>query len=512
MNDDSGQERRCPGERAPITEAVCRARQERKYAGCADCEFRDEDRGSHEGALAARSEKVFKAYDIRGVVPDELDERLAERIGAATARFMGAHRLAVSRDMRTTSVAMSEALMRGIMLAGCDVADLGLASTDANYFATGFYPVDGGIQTTASHNPPEYNGFKVSRKHAVPVGAGSGLENIRNLVNGPPIRPAANRGSREEVNVIADFSDHVLSFASDIAPLKIVIDAGNGMAGRMLPPILDALPVEAKQLYFDLDGTFPNHEANPLKEENCADLQAAVRETGADLGAAFDGDADRCVFVDERGEIINCDLITALIAGALLRERGSSTVLYDVRSSRVVPEEIRKWGGIPCRERVGHAFIKATMRRRDAICGGELSGHFYFRDNYYADSGAIALVTVLNILSEQKKPFSHILAPLRRYAQTGEINYEVDDKDAKIAEIGQVFADGKIDHTDGITVEYEDWWFNVRASNTESLLRLNLEAPDAKRMAALKKRVEDVIVGGCSSRKGERKGKRKGKK
>ena len=504
MREDPGRERRCPGERAPISEAVCRARQRRKYAACANCEFRDEDQDPRESALAARSAKIFKAYDIRGVVPDELDERLAERIGAATARFMGAQRLAVSRDMRTSSVAMSEALMRGIMLAGCDVADLGLASTDANYFATGFYPVDGGVQTTASHNPPEYNGFKVSRKHAVPVGMGSGLENIRNLVNGPPIRPAADRGRREAVDVIPDFRDHVLSFAHDIAPLKIVIDAGNGMAGRMLPPILEALPTQVKQLYFDLDGAFPNHEANPLKEENCVDLQKAVRETGADLGAAFDGDGDRCVFVDERGEIIRCDLITALIAGALLRERGSSTVLYDVRSSRVVPEEIRKWGGIPCRERVGHAFMKATMRRRDAVCGGELSGHFYFRDNYYADSGAIALITVLSILGEQKKPFSHILAPLGRYAQSGEINYEVDDKEAKIKEIGRVFADGRIDHTDGITVEYEDWWFNVRASNTESLLRLNLEAADAGRVAAHRKRVEAVITKGSPPRKSKR--------
>jgi len=502
MKDDPDRERHCPGERAPISEAICRARQRRKYAGCAGCEFSDKDQGPREGAMAARSARIFKAYDIRGVVPDELDERVAERIGAATARFMGARRLAVSRDMRGSSVALSEALMQGIMLAGCDVADLGLASTDANYFATGFLAVDGGVQTTASHNPPEYNGFKVSRKYAVPVGRDSGLESIRNLVSGPPIRPAADRGLREAVDILPGFRDHVLSFAHDVPPLKMVIDAGNGMAGRMLPPILEALPVQVKQLYFDLDGTFPNHEANPLKEENCVDLQNAVRETGADLGAAFDGDGDRCVFVDERGEIVRCDLITALIAGALLRERGSSTVLYDVRSSRVVPEEIRKWGGIPCRERVGHAFMKATMRRRDAVCGGELSGHFYFRDNYYADSGAIALISVLDILGERKKPFSHILAPLRRYAQTGEINYEVDDKEGKIKELGRVLADGRSDHPDGITVEYEDWWFNVRASNTESLLRLNLEAADAKRAAALRKRVEAVITGESRSRKG----------
>jgi len=495
MAQESKDERRCPGERAPISEAICAARQERRYAKCAECEYHDRRRAEQEGTWPPEAAHVFKAYDIRGIYPTELNEKLALAIGASTARYLGARTLAVGRDMRTSSVALSEAAMKGIMLTGCDVLDLGLCSTDANYFATGYYGVDGGIQTTASHNPPQYNGFKISRKDAVPVGMGSGLESIRNLALGPPLRPAVRPGKLEKKDVVNDFAQHVLGFARNVPRLKVVIDAGNGMAGRMLPPILERLPIQAKALYFQLDGTFPNHEPNPLKPENLKDLQREVRTSGAALGAAFDGDGDRCVFVDENGTIVPCDLITAVIARWLLREHGKATIVYDVRSSRVVAEEIRANGGIPCRERVGHAFIKATMRKRGALFGGELSGHFYFRDNYYADSGVIALVMVLNVLGTEKKKLSEIIKPLRRYVSTGEINYQVEDKEGRIKALAAAFKGGRIDYKDGITVEFDDWWFNVRPSNTEPVLRLNLEAKNKRQMQLRRKEVEKVILG-----------------
>jgi len=278
-------------------------------------------------------------------------------------------------------------------------------------------------------------------------------------------------------------------------PLKVVIDAGNGMAGKMLPPILAELPIKVTPLYFEPDGTFPNHEANPLKEENLADLKAAVREEGADLGVAFDGDADRCMFVDDRAETVPCDLVTALLAGCLLDRHPKETVVYDVRCSRVVPEEIRKRGGTPVRERVGHSFMKATLRQHDAILGGELSGHFYWRDNYYADSGVIAMLEVLNILGAAHRPLSEVMKPLRRYYPTGETNFDVDDKTGKIRELAEAFSDGRQDTMDGLTVEYDNWWFNVRPSNTEPKLRLNLEANTPELMEEKKAEVVAVIRG-----------------
>ena len=486
-------ERRCPGEKGPIDEAICRARQGRKYHKCAECEWRDEslqDRGSD--VSEDPRHKVFKAYDIRGVYPDQLDENLAELVGAATARFLSPGSLVVSRDMRASSETLARAVIQGILTAGCDVLDAGMISTDANYFAIAHYHQGGGIQVTASHNPAEYNGLKISREQAIPMSYETGLANIERIALGPPLRPAESRGKIEQQDVGHDWKQHILGFVRRMEPLNVVIDAGNGMAGKMLPPILAELPLRVTDLYFKLDGTFPNHEANPLKPENLRDLQKTVLEKGADLGVAFDGDADRCVFVDEQGNAVACDLITALLAGHLLQRHKKASVVYDVRSSRAVVEEIRAHGGIPVRERVGHSFIKATMRKRNAVFGGELSGHFYWRENYYADSGVIAMIEVLNILSKEKKPLSEVLEPLRRYYATGEVNFDVEEKAAKIQELAEAFSDGRQDTMDGLTVEYEDWWFNVRPSNTEPKLRLNLEANTPELME--EKRAEVVAV------------------
>jgi len=489
-------ERRCPGEKGPIAEAICRTRQARKYHLCAKCEWCDE-------ALQDRSmrleddprHKVFKAYDIRGIYPTEVDETLAERIGAAVARFLDPGGIVVSRDMRSSSDALTTAVIQGLLAAGCDVLDAGLLSTDANYFAIAYYHQGGGIQVTASHNPPEYNGFKISREQAIPLSYETGLANIERIALGPPMRPAEKRGRVEHKDVVSDWNQHILAFVRRMEPLHVVIDAANGMAGKMLPPILAELPIQVTDLYFKLDGTFPHHQANPLKLENLEDLRKAVLEQGADLGVAFDGDADRCIFVDEQGNPVSSDLITALIAGRLLQRHRNAAVLYDIRSSRVVPEEVRKHGGVPVRERVGHSFMKATMRRRNALFGGELSGHFYWRENFYADSGVIAMIEMLNILSRERKPMSAVLAPLKRYCATGEINFDTDDKAAKIAELAEAFRDGRPDTLDGLTVEYDDWWFNVRPSNTEPKLRLNLEANTLELMQEKKAEVIKVIEG-----------------
>ena len=438
--------------------------------------------------------QVFKAYDIRGVYGQYLDERLAELIGSATARYLKAKSIVVSRDMRDSSRPLADAVIRGVLSTGCNALDAGMLSTDANYFAIAHCGQDGGIQVTASHNPAEYNGFKISREKAIPMSYESGLAEIERLALGEQPPAAEKRGQLCQQDVVADWRDHILSFAGDIKPLNVAIDAANGMAGKMLPPVLAALPVKTTNLFFELDGSFPNHEANPLKAENLVDLQKAVRETGADLGVAFDGDADRCILVDERGDAVPCDLLTALLAGDLLDRHGPETIVYDIRSSRVVAEEVRAHGGTPVVERVGHSFMKATMREHNAIMGGELSGHFYWRDNYFADSGVITMIQVLNILSRIGAPLSEILKPLKRYAATGEVNFDVDDKDAKLNELAEVFKDGRQNRLDGLTVEYDAWWFNVRPSNTEPKLRLNLEAETRGMMEEKQAQVVEVIT------------------
>jgi phosphomannomutase len=486
-------EKRCPDEKGPINPAICRARQSRKYHKCAECASRDPDMRVAGGKIEDDPRhKVFKAYDIRGVYPGEVDEKLAELIGGATARFLSVDTIVVSRDMRASSESLARAVIQGLVTAGCNVMDAGLISTDANYFAIAYYRVGGGIQVTASHNPPQYNGFKISREQAIPMAYETGLANIARIALGPPLRPAERRGTVETRDIMPDWKRHILSFVRRMEPLSVVIDAGNGMAGKMLPPVLAELPLKATELYFKLDGTFPNHEANPLKPENIRDLQKAVMEKGADLGVAFDGDADRCLFVDDEGNAVPSDLITALLAGHLLQTHKKTAVVYDLRSSRVVPEEIRKFGGLPVRERVGHSYMKATMRQRNALFGGELSGHFYWRENFFADSGAITMVQVLNILSQERKSLTELLKPLRRYHATGEVNFDIADKEGRMAALAVAFKDGRQDTLDGLTVDYDDWWFNVRPSNTEPKLRLNLEAKTAELME--KKRAEVVKV------------------
>ncbi len=439
---------------------------------------------------------IFKAYDIRGIHGSELDADLARKIGHAFVRLLGAKRLVVGQDMRTHSSELADAVSEGMRDAGCTVLRLGLASTPMTYFAIGSLDCDGGLCVTASHNPGQYNGMKLCAEGAKPISAANGILDIERMCSEPYPGAVAERGGEEHVDLLADYATHVASFAQIESPVKVAIDAANGMAGHTLPSILHHLPqVQAESILMEPDGSFPVHEANPLKTEILEWVGKLVREKGARVGVSFDGDADRCCFVDEQGTPIGADLMTALVARHKLAQDGPAAILYDLRSSWVVKEEIAKAGGTPVRERVGHSFIKATMRANGAVFGGELSGHFYFKDNFTTDSGVIAMVTALSVLDapeNRHRPVSEIVADLRRYHSTGEINFHVDDKDRAIADLKAKYADGRQDELDGITVEYGDlgepewWWFNVRASNTEPLLRLNLEASssdlrDAKR-------------------------------
>jgi phosphomannomutase len=439
---------------------------------------------------------IFKAYDIRGVYPDELDEDLAKKIGNAFAVHIGKGPIVVGRDMRTSSPSISAAVIDGVTDAGVDVLDIGLCTTPMSYFAIGHLDAAGGVMTTASHNPGKYNGFKVSREKAIPLAYETGINELERIVTSGEYKKADSKGKVEKRDVLRDYIDHVLEIAGEIKPLRLAIDAGNGITGAFLPALLERLPCEVAQMYFTPDGTFPNHEANPLKPENVADLQAKVKEIGADLGIAFDGDGDRCAFVDEKGETVSSDMVTALIAKEVLKRNPGAGILYDLRSSHAVPEEITANGGRPVRSRVGHAYMKSILREQDMPFGGELSGHYYFRDNYYADSGFMAMVKVLTLLSESGVPFSEMIRPLKRYYATGEVNFTVEDKDAKIAEIAEKFPDGEIDYLDGITVSYERWWFNVRKSNTEPMLRLNLEADTPELREEMAGKVKAILSGG----------------
>jgi phosphomannomutase len=422
---------------------------------------------------------IFKSYDIRGTYPDELNEHVAESIGRAFVQFVAADRVAVGRDMRSSSPALFEAFARGCVTQGADVVDLGLTSTDELYFAVGKFGFPAGVMITASHNPKNYNGLKLCTAGAVALSAETGVFAIRDIVLEGRYATPARTGSITPRDVLPDFAEHCLSFIdrSAIRPLKIAIDCGNGMGGLIVPAIFKRLPVEMIPLYFDLDGNFPNHPASPIEPENMVELQRTVREKGADLGAAFDGDADRVFITDEHGELVGGDMVTALVAKMLLRSHPGATVLYNLICSRGVPELIASLGGVGVRTRVGHSIIKAVMREKNAVFGGEHSGHFYFRDNYFADSGLIALLVVLELISRENKPVSELLAPLDRRFRSGEINSKVADAPAKMAELEQAYRDAReIDHLDGVTVQYADWWFNVRPSNTEPLLRLNVEA------------------------------------
>jgi phosphomannomutase len=429
---------------------------------------------------------IFKAYDIRGVVPDELDAAAAYRVGRATARHIGAESLVVGRDARSHSPQLFEALVRGVNDEGADVIDLGLVATPMLYFAVDHLKAGGGIMITASHNPGQYNGFKICREHAIPVGEASGLREIEGIAGEVEEgQGVGRRGAVRSVDLRSEYTHHVLAVGAGRPRLHVAIDCGNGMASVPLEPLLGRLDLEVERLYFEPDGTFPNHEADPLKAENLADCSAAVKRSGADFGVAFDGDADRAIFVDETGASITSDLVTALFARRVLRRHKGATVLYDLRSSRVTAEEIEAAGGHPEMCRVGHSFVKAQMRESDAVFAGELSGHFYFRfsPTLVADDGIAAFVAMLDVLAEADQPLSRLVAPLRRYAASGEINRRVGDVPGLLAAIEREHADApEISHLDGLLVRYPDWWFNLRPSNTEPVLRLNLEADTEERM------------------------------
>jgi phosphomannomutase len=441
--------------------------------------------------------KAFKAYDIRGIYPSELDEEGAYAIGRAYVEHFEPKRIAVGHDMRLSSPAMAAATIRGAVDAGAHVAELGLVGTEMVYFAVGDLDLDGGIAVTASHNPKDYTGMKIVRRGALPVGGESGLLEIRDRALKGFGEPTAS-GSVEQVDIWPAFVDRVLSFVDveEIAPLKVVIDTANGMGGVMLPPVLERLPqVEAVRYFFEPDGSFPNHEPNPLLPENREFIIARTTAEAADFGVAFDGDADRCFFVDDGGEFVPGDFVTALFAESILEKEPGAKIIYDVRASWAVPDTIKGAGGFPLINRVGHAYIKLRMREDGAVFGGEVSGHYYFRDFYQADSGVIPLLLMLELVSKRGKKLSEILRPFKeRYFITGELNTPVPDVDLKLKELQERFApEGEVSHLDGISIEAEDWHFNVRPSNTEPLLRLNLEARSKEKMEQKRDEVLEVI-------------------
>jgi phosphomannomutase len=445
--------------------------------------------------------KIFKAYDVRGIYPDELDEAGAHAIGRAYVEEFEPRRIAVGRDMRLSAPAMADAVMRGAAEAGSDVLDLGMVGTEMVYFAVGELSLDGGIAVTASHNPKQYTGMKIVRRGALPVGGDSGLLDIRTRAleeeRGTVPERGLSLGRREQYDIWPAYVDRVLSFVdvSAIKPLRVVIDAANGMAGAMLPPVLERLPIDAVRHFFEPDGSFPNHEPNPLLPENREFIVRKTLEEGADLGVAFDGDADRCFFVDDTGEFVPGDFATALLAESVLEKEPGANIIYDVRASWAVPETITRAGGMPLVNRVGHAFIKLRMREENAAFAGEVSGHYYFRDFSQADSGVIPFLLMLELISRKRAKLSEILAPYReRYFITGELNTPVPDVAVKLQEIKERFGrEGKVSHLDGISIDAADWHMNVRPSNTEPLLRLNLEARTRELMEGKRDEVLEVI-------------------
>jgi phosphomannomutase len=450
---------------------------------------------------------IFKAYDVRGIVPDELDESVARATGAAFVEVIdvlaGPGAVVVGYDMRPSSPSLAAAFAEGVTSTGADVIDIGLASTDQLYFASGRLGLPGAM-FTASHNPARYNGIKLCRAGAAPVGAESGLRDIAELVDkglagaSPAAVPVGGRVTRQDV--LTAYADHLndLVNLTRIRPLKVVVDAGNGMGGHTVPAVFAGGPVEIVPLYFELDGNFPNHEANPLDPENLVDLQAKVLEAGADLGLAFDGDADRCFVVDERGRPVSPSAVTGLVAVRELAKAPGAAVIHNLITSRAVPELVREHGGTPVRTRVGHSYIKQKMAETDAVFGGEHSAHYYFRDFWRADTGMLAALHVLAALGEQDRPASELFAAYARYVESGEINSRVEDQAATIAAIEDTYGGSEgitVDRLDGLTVSAEQWWFNVRASNTEPLLRLNVEAADEATMTRVRDEVLALITG-----------------
>lgn len=438
----------------------------------------------------------FKAYDVRGTVPDQINPELVRKVGNAFVAVIGAEPIVVGYDMRPSSPELARAFAEGANEAGADVTLIGLASTDGLYFASGHLG-RAGAMFTASHNPAQYNGIKMCRVNAAPIGMQTGLAEIRDRVASGETLTADVPGTTDETDLLAEYA----AFLLELAPvtgrrLKVAVDAGNGMGGLTTPAVLSQIDAEVIELYFELDGTFPNHEANPIEPENLVDLQAAVREHGADIGLAFDGDADRCFLVDERGELVSPSVLTALIAARELAKEPGAPIIHNLITSRAVPEIVTELGGRPVRTRVGHSFIKATMAEENAIFGGEHSGHFYFREFWNADSGMLAALHALAALAESDAPLSEVLAPYTRHVASGEINSEVADQQAVVDAIEADWSSRPgvtTDHLDGLSVIHADWWFNVRASNTEPLLRLNAEGKDAATMEQIRDEVLAAI-------------------
>lgn len=446
-------------------------------------------------------DKVFKAYDVRGIYGDEITEDLAWKIGHATGQFLrsllsgyergqsSTNRLVVGHDMRPHSEPLRKAMVEGITASGTGCIDIGLCDTPMVYFAINHLGTCGGIQITASHNPIQYNGFKISGAKARPIGGNTGLMEIKHIVSTLRRMPiSASMSPYTEVNLWEDYRKHVWKFLKTPRRLKVVVDGSNGMGGKMIPLIFSQADVDIIPLNFEIGGEFA-HPPNPLVEANLQMTKDAVLKHKADFGICMDGDADRCMFVDEGGQTVRCDLMTALMARHFLKDNPGAMVVYDLRSSMAVAEEIRAAGGVPRRERVGHAFMKKAIAEGHGVFGGELSGHFYFRDNFNCDSGAIAFATALTMLSQQTKPLGELIAPLKRYSHSGEINFEVEDKDGTMKALAAKYADAKVDWLDGVTCQYEDWWCNVRPSNTEPLLRLSLEA---KTPSMMKEKVAEL--------------------
>jgi len=425
---------------------------------------------------------IFKAYDIRGLYPGDLDERIAQEIGRAFVSYLGARRIAVTRDMRVSSPAIAAAFIEGARTQGADVVDYGLAGTDMLYFAVAAYGFDGGAQITASHNPKQWNGMKLVRRDALPLSGDAGIGDIRDMVTrGTVPAPISRAGQVSSADMLGAYVDHVCSFidTSVIQPFNVVLDAGSGIGGLVAPPLFDRLPCRTTRLCFDIDGTFPNHEANPLIEENRRDITERVVADRADVGIAWDGDADRCFFIDGGGAFVPGDFVTALLAESFLIKNPGATIIYDLRASYAVRDIVAQYGGRALMNRVGHAFIKRRMREENAVFGGEVTGHYYFRENFYADNGFIPALLILELMSKKRQTLVELLAPLRRrYFISGEINTKVASMaavDARLAELAARYADATVSRLDGVSIEYPDWHCNVRPSNTEPLLRLNLE-------------------------------------
>ncbi len=442
---------------------------------------------------------VFKAYDVRGTVPDQIDEALCRAIGRAVARFTGSPRLLVARDMRPSGADLSAAFADGARSEGVAVTDLGMASTDFLYFASGRLDAPGAM-FTASHNPAEYNGIKLCLAGARPIGRDTGLVEIesvtRSLLEHPPV--GGPTAPLDQLDLLGEYAEHVRSFVDRgaLRPLKVVADTANGMGGMVVPLVMEGLPFEVEILYGELDGTFPNHPADPIQPENLVDLKEAVLASGADIGLAFDGDADRVFLVDERAAPVSGSLTTALVASSMLDKHPGATILYNLICSRVVPEVIAEKGGVGIRTRVGHSFIKQVMAETGAVFGGEHSGHYYFRENFRADSGIITALLVLEMMSRAGRPLSSLLDPFRRYADSGELNTEVSDPAAAVEAVAahEAGSGARLDRLDGLTVDHGDWWYNLRPSNTEPLLRLNVEAPDEATCAAHVQEVQELVA------------------